>query len=540
MSDPERSMERAALKGAATFNIDALLRPDAYPHPVSGPELIETHVSWVILTGEVAYKIKKPVHFDFLDASTADRRLRLCEEELVQNRRLAPDLYLDVVPIGGTPDAPRVGASGPALDHAVRMRQFDRSQELSALLVRGEVGRQEVAKFAERLAAFHASGPPAGAQTRYGSLAQVSSEMLDNLAALVRQSEESCLIPVPLRLDEWLRKALTVNRDLVQERKAGGAVRECHGDLHARNIVRWKAELVAFDCLEFDPALRWIDVASDVAFLHMDLLGYARPDLASVFLSAYLESGGDYQSLRVARLYEVHRALVRAKVDGFAALGASSPQRAEVSCARRERRIGLAAAIAGGARPRLILMSGLSGSGKSWLSERLVPSLGLLRARSDLERKRVSGMPAREHAPAAVGHGLYGRAISGRTYAQLIECAEHALAGGYGIIIDAAFLEVGQRDSFRELAHRLAAPFLLVRCEADAEVLRRRVRERAASDDPSDASLAVLEHQLATARPLESRELPSAVIIDTSVNDAGLAAVHVVGARLARVGRPQP
>ena len=123
-------MERAAVKGAATFNIDALLRLDAYPHPVSGPELIETHVSWVILTGEVAYKIKKPVHFDFLDASTADLRLRLCEEELVQNRRLAPDLYLDVVPIGGTPDAPRVGAAGPALDHAVRMRQFDRSQEL--------------------------------------------------------------------------------------------------------------------------------------------------------------------------------------------------------------------------------------------------------------------------------------------------------------------------------------------------------------------------------------------------------------------------
>ncbi|HEU4530567.1 MAG TPA: ATP-binding protein, partial [Steroidobacteraceae bacterium] len=209
-------------------------------------------------------------------------------------------------------------------------------------------------------------------------------------------------------------------------------------------------------------------------------------------------------------------------------------------CARRERRIGLAASIARGSRPSLILMSGLSGSGKSWLSERLVPSLGLLRVRSDLERKRVSGMPTREHAPAAVGHGLYGRAISGRTYAHLLECAEHALAGGYGIIVDAAFLEVGQREPFRELARRLAVPFLLVRCEADAGVLRRRVRERAASSDPSDATLAVLEHQLATARPLESRELPSAVIIDTSVNDAGLAAVHVVGARLARPDRPHP
>jgi len=515
------------------FRPEGLLRADAYPHPVGALELVETHISWVVLTGQLAYKIKKPVRFDFIDASSLDRRRRLCEEELRLNGRLAPDLYLAVLPIGGTPDAPRIGTDEHVLEYAVQMRQFDRSGELPTLLAAGEVRREEISRLAVRLAGFHARAPAAGPETDYGTCEQLRATMLANLAALAAQCVEPRLAHALNRLSDWTRDALSGNRIAIELRRATGAVRECHGDLHARNIVRWKGELVPFDCLEFDPALRWIDVASEMAFLHMDLLAHARTDLASILLSDYLEAAGDYESLRLMRFYEVYRALVRAKVDGLDAARAASSQAAERAVTRRASRIDLAQRLAAPPDPPLILMHGVSGSGKSWLSGELVPALGVLRVRSDLERKRIVGLAAGARADAAPGEGLYAARNTDRTYARLLECAEHALIGGHGIVIDAAFLEAEKRELFRGLARRLGRRFLLVSCHARPDVLRTRVQaRRGAARDPSDATLAVLEHQLASRRPLEDCESSCAVAIDTTAGDSAAAAIELIRTQL--------
>lgn len=516
------------LQNLPTF-IRLLMRPEAYPHPVRSVELVQTHISWVLLTGDLAYKVKKPVSLGFIDASSLEKRHALCEEELRLNRRFAPQLYLSVVPIGGAPDDPRIGSSRDVFEYAVSMRQFDRTQELASLLVRGETLTTEIERLARCLGRFHelASREPPDASC--GTFARMSATMLENLAALGEQPGRPADVARLARLDEWTRDSLAHARPIMEARKASGAVRECHGDLHAKNIVRWEGELVAFDCLEFDPALRWMDVASELAFLHVDLVGHDRLDLAALFLSGYLEATGDCSALRVLRLYEVYAALVRAKVDGLLAQDAASDDVLTLAANRRSARIGLAEQRTHTTRPTLVLMHGVSASGKSWLSRALVPTLCLPRVRSDVERKRIAGFSAHEDASAPPGEGIYDARGSRRTYDRLLDCAEHALAGGYGLIVDAACLERDERAAFRDIADRHGARFLLVSCFTDRATLAERIAKRRHSRQrgPSDATLAVLDHQLATEQPLRPEELVDALRIDTGSTSPETAAALV-------------
>jgi uncharacterized protein len=520
-----------AMHDRPTF-IQALLRQDAYPHPVISVEVVQTHISWVLLTGEVAYKVKKPVHLGFIDTTTLEKRRRLCEEELRLNRRLAPQLYMSVVPIGGTPDRPRIGCPDGVFEYAVSMRQFDRTQELASLLLRGERLIAEIERFAVRLARFHEDAARESPDETYGTFERMRATMLENLAALEEQPGRAADIARVVRLGAWTRDSLARARPIMEARKESGAVRECHGDLHARNIVRWEGELLPFDCLEFDPALRWMDVASELAFLHVDFVGYERPDLAALLSSGYFEATGDYAALRIQRLYEVYTALVRAKVDGLVAQAADTDDAAALAANRRSARIALAERRTETTAPALVLMHGVSGSGKSWLSRALVPALAIARVRSDLERKRMVGLSPHADATAAPGEGIYDVAGSRGTYARLLDCAEHALAGGYGIIVDAACLAGWQRSAFHKLAQRRGASFLIVSCLADRATLKQRIaRRRTQRHDPSDATLAILDHQLAKEQPLSEDELAGAVRIDTGSTPLETA-VRLVRARL--------
>jgi aminoglycoside phosphotransferase family enzyme/predicted kinase len=515
------------MQAPPTF-IRALLDPAAYPHPVREVELLQTHISWVLLTGEVAYKIKKPVYFGFLDASTLEKRRRLCEEELRLNRRFAPQLYLAVVPVGGVPDRPRIGSTEGVFEYAVSMRQFDRREELATLLIRGERLVSEIERFAGRLARLHdeaARDPP---DARYGTYDRMRATMLENLAALEEQAGRPADVARLAHLGAWTRDALEQAQTMMKWRRATGAVRECHGDLHGRNIVRWEGDLLPFDCLEFDPALRWMDVASELGFLHVDLVGHDRADLAALLLSGYLEATGDYPALRVLRLYEVYAALVRGKVDGLLALGADSDDAAALAANRRSARIALAERRTRRSTPTLVLMHGLSASGKSWVSRALVPALGLPRVRSDVERKRLAGLPAAADAAAAPEEGLYADRNTRTTYERLSECAEHALDGGYGAIIDAACLARWQRAVFRSVAERTRARLLIVSCHAERATLAERIaRRRVERHDPSDATLEILDHQIAAEEPLTADELAVALRIDTDSTSPETAAARV-------------
>lgn len=496
------------------LDIRELLRPEAFTHSVDEIELRETHISWVVRTGPFAYKIKKPVKLDFIDAATLQRRLFLCEEELRLNRRLAPQLYIDIVPIVRTEGGLFVSGRGQVVDYAVRMHQFAASDELPALLEREAVDIAQLAALGETLAQFHmeaAVAPPKRAPER---TQRMYDSVLGNLAQLLAHLDS----PQPAvqlgRLIDWTHDRADALEPFFQMREQSGFVRECHGDLHAANIVRLDARLVPFDCIEFDPNLRWIDVISDIAFLVMDLASHSRADLAFALLSRYLEVTGDYDGARVLPFYAVYRALVRAKVDAL--MVEKVPARAAEFRDRLQQRIRAAQSWSAPLRPALILMHGPSGSGKSWLSAQLVPALPAVRVRSDLERKRLAGMAATDSAPARVREGIYTREFGHRTYSRLADCAESCLRAGLSVIVDAAFLDTTDRQQFRALATHLRVPYAIVSCEADPITLAQRVEERAKErKDASDATLSVLDAQLREIEPFELAEQPCVIHVDT-------------------------
>lgn len=485
--------------------IHALLTdPVCYDHPVAKLELIETHISWVLLTGSFAYKIKKPVNLGFLDFSTLERRHQDCMEELRLNRRLAADYYLERVAITGSPAAPRINGAGQALEYAVKMRQFPADATLDKLAERGELGHQQIDALAARLAHFHlVECERAAADSPWGEPEWVAKPVAENFRLLAERLDEPAERQLLADLQHWCDAEQARLAPLMRERKLAGRVRECHGDLHLANLAWVDGHLVIFDCLEFSPALRWIDIISEVAFCYMDLLHRNFPALAFRFLNAWLEATGDYQGVALLRYYAVYRALVRVKV---AALRAG--QGCEASSAEIKGCLQLAGQLSQTDSPQLWITHGLSGSGKTTLSQRWLEKCGLIRLRSDVERRRLAGLGALAKRDGAIGEGLYDRQASRRTYQYLANLAEGILAAGWPVIVDAAFLEREQRDLFRTLAQRLGANFRLLHIQAEPDTLRERVRQRqAAGKDASEADLRVLEHQLKTVQPLAADEL---------------------------------
>jgi len=519
------------------FHVHELLAPAAFSHPVSAARLVETYISWIVLTGEFAYKIKKPVRFEFIDASSLERRRMLCEEELRLNRRLAPDLYLDVVPITRDREGLHVAGSGPAVEFAVRMRQFAAADELANQLGPGGAEPEELARLGALLAQFHAGAGVAGSDTNYGEYDAVRDQILANLAVLMASLTSAEDLRGLGRLTDWSHAALAALEPLIRLRKLSGAVRECHGDLHARNIVRWRGAWTPFDCLEFEPALRWIDVMSDVAFLFMDLLAHERGDLAYAFLGRYLEQTGDYEGLRVLPFYAVYRALVRAKVDALAA-HTSPPELARGMRARLADRVNVALKLTHPQEPTLVIMHGVAASGKSLLSERLAPVLAAVRVRSDLERKRLAGVPALAQREFGFRMGAYDTESTHRTYARLLECAESALASGISVIVDATFLDRRRRELFHALARQRRSSFLIVSCQTNRATLDARLAaRRQAGADASEATHTVLEEQLKLLEPLTALERSHAVEIDTTTEAPLASTIERIRAALARASR---
>ena len=476
--------------------LQGLLDPRAYPHPAGHVEHIETHISHILLAGEHAYKIKKPIDLGFLDYRGLSRRRRFCAEELRLNRRTAPGIYLDVVGISGRPDAPHIVAQDAAgcLEYAVHMRRFERGTLLSEQLTAGGLDAAMIDRLAQRIAAFHHAAASAGRGTPWGDPEQVHRPVRDNFRMLEGHVDGTRL----RALRDWAEQRYQALRTCFQTRRQAGRVRECHGDLHLGNIVLWQGEPCPFDGIEFNEALRWIDVINDTAFLMMDLEDRGRPGLAWRLLNRYLEFSGDYPGVAVLDYYRAYRAMVRAKVAAIRldqhTLGHA--ERAQAA-AELDSYLTLAETYTRPPRPCLLLTSGLSGSGKTWLSQHLLQSLGLIRLRSDVERKRLYGLGPLEHSDSALGAGIYTAEAGRRTYARLLELAGEVLDTGHPVVVDATFLEHARRAPFIGLAQQRRVPVLILRCEADIPVLHERILRRAAGEkDASEAGLQVLEGQL--------------------------------------------
>jgi hypothetical protein len=494
--------------------IKGLLRPQAYPHPVERVDHIETHISHVLLAGGYAYKVKKPINLGFLDFSTLARRKFFCEEEIRLNGRLAPQIYLAVVPVVGTTATPRMGGEeGTILEYAVKMRRFDQD----ALLTRRTLSPGLADRLAERVAAFHAEIPAAANDSAFGTPETVLGAMAENFEQIRRRLSAPEELARLRDLENWTRARHAALRPVLEARRLEGHVRECHGDMHRGNIALVNEQLVIFDGIEFNPHLRWIDTMSEVAFLVMDLEEADETVAARRLLNRYLEHSGDYQALLVLDFYKVYRAMVRAKVTAIR-LGQPDVEAAEAAQDREdyERYLVLAEGYTQPRPRRLYLTHGVSGSGKSRLSAILRERLPLIHIRSDVERKRLFGLPPGARTGSSVDAGLYSEDATMRTYARLLQLAELILEAGYSPLVDATFLKAAQRRPFLDLAAEKGCACTIFEPLAPKGVLLSRVAARnAAGRDPSEADRVVLEAQFAALEPLGLDERPLAITIDT-------------------------
>ncbi|MDP2811172.1 MAG: AAA family ATPase [Rhodocyclaceae bacterium] len=459
----------------------ALLDPARSPLPAP-VELVETHISWVLMAGDFAWKFKKPVTLPFLDYGSAEKRRAACSAEVRLNRRYAPDLYLGIVEFDGEP--------------AVKMRRFPEAQRLDHVCARGELTPTHLSGLARTLADFHDAATVAPAGARFGEPEQVLAPALENFDELERLLPSAGAHLGPLKawtLAEFGRQCETFGR-----RKAAGRIRECHGDLHLGNLVLLDGRATPFDCIEFNEDFRWIDVASEIAFVWIDLIDHGRPGLACWLLNEWLAASGDFDALSVLRFYAVYRALVRAKV---AAIRGDAVEAGEY--------LAMATRLAVPPALTFTLTHGLSGCGKTRASTaRLlaVPDASTIRLRSDVERKRLFGLPPDADSRSAPDGGIYTTEATERTYRRLLELSEAALSAGWPVIVDAAFLKRAEREDFRKLAARLGAPFDILAPAAPVEELRRRIQARQGTGDASEATLAVLEKQLDWIEPLAPEE----------------------------------
>lgn len=475
-----------------------------FDHPVTGFEVIETHISWVLLTGQYVYKIKKPVNFGFLDFSTLEKRHFYCEEELRLNRRLAPGLYLDVVTIHGSEEHPEVNGQGAVIEYAVRMQQFPQSAQLDRIQEKHGLDKFIIDDLAGKIANFHLSLDSLEQGSRYGDLSHVRQAVLDNYEHIRTSFQDQFSAPLLDKLEDWSKQQLEELAEVIQQRKVQGFVRECHGDMHLRNIALWHDGIIIFDCIEFNKNFYHIDVMSDISFLVMDLEARGQEPLAQRFLNSYLEVTGDYEGLKLLCFYKVYRALVRAKVDALR-IGQEEIGTREYDQTVEDflQYVKLAERYIHPSTPCLLINHGLSGSGKSFGARLLLEKYPAIQIRSDVERKRLFQVAKESNSTAAVKEGIYSSEASHRTYGRLVDLADCLLNAGYSVVVDAANLKSQQRQRFIELARSINIPYFILNFKASGETLRKRVEDRAQhGSDISDATLEVLESQIAGYEPL--------------------------------------
>ena len=491
--------------------ISNLDNPRIFDHPVRYLRLIETHISWIILTGEFAYKIKKPVNFGFLDFSTLEKRFYYCQEELRLNRRFAPEIYLQIVAIRGSQHEPRLDGDGEIIEYAVKMREFSQQDLLSERAARNELDAALIDSMAKRVAEVHADCEVDAGDREYGNAVVTRRWAEENLTHLAESIPAKLLPDAYHRLCEWYRHNADLVR-IIEQRKAQGHVRECHGDLHLGNIALVQDRIVLFDCLEFNPELRWIDTVSELGFVAMDLQARGYPAYCWRFVNRYLEVSGDYAGVALLRYYFVYRALVRAKVEALRSQQAEADIETHAEALQPAfDYIELAANWAERHRAGLIIMHGLSGSGKSTVAAQLVETLGAIRIRSDIERKRLFGFGANDDTGSSLEGGIYTADASAKTYEHICTIAKQIIEADFCVIVDATFLRQSQRYPLLEMA--VSRPFrrVIVDCDAPVSELERRILQRA--QDASEADLAVLHQQLDTREPITAAESDQAPVV---------------------------
>lgn len=496
--------------------IQALQNPKFYPHETANIQVIQTHISWVILTGDYAYKIKKPVNFGFLDFESLEARQHFCQEELRLNQRMTEGLYLEVLPITGSPAQPELNGSGPVIEYALKMRQFPQSQLLSQLQQRGELTASHIDGLAEQISSFHLHAPQVPGEHELCSAAAVMAPVRQNFEQIRPLLEHSEDLQQLDALQAWAEDSFQRLQPLLEQRARNGSIRECHGDIHLNNATLLDGKVVLFDCIEFNEPFRFIDIANDAAFLAMDLEDRGMHALANRFINSWIEQTNEYQAMPLLGFYKAYRAMVRAKVNLFRlSADTSSAERADIMATYRSY-ANLAESYCQIPARLLAITYGTSAIGKSTVAMQLVEQLGAIRVRSDVERKRLFGEQPQQHKNQP-NSGIYTADANLATYQRLHLLAQQALQAGLPVVLDATYLRSYSRDEAREIAQQLGVPFLILACHAPDELVAKWLLQRQQSvNDPSDATLDIIKAQQQHREPLTQSEQQQAISIDTS------------------------
>jgi aminoglycoside phosphotransferase family enzyme/predicted kinase len=537
-SRPDRTPERRAEL------VKALMEAAAYPHEIERPvRLVETHISHLFLTGEYVYKIKKPVDLGFLDFTTLEKRRRYTRNELELNRAISPDVYLGISEVRRGGDGRlridgegrlRIDGEGEVEEYALKMRQLAADDSLAHLVLTDRTGADQIASLGRYLARFHGGASPAAADSEYGGPDVVRKLVFDNLAAVDPWAAPLSFADHVARVTAYTQGAVEAFRPSIVARKAAGWVRDCHGDLHAENIFLERRSsrrpgslgrlaIQIIDRIEFSDRYRFIDVASDLSFLTMDLKRLRRPDLADRLVSAYLGDREDAELRTMMRFYEVYRAMVRCKVavlrvaeeaGGRPRRLRREPAEADAACEYA----GLAARLVEAQRPQaMFVMTGVAGSGKSTVAQELASRWGIRHVSSDVVRKTLFGLDPHRPSDPSVRDELYSPRMSGLTYRELARHGEEELTAGRSVLLDATFLKREHRKRARAVALRRGVPFVIIECRVDVKDARARLRRRYASGtSESDAGPELLAYHLTERQAVGPRECDAHLVVDTS------------------------
>ncbi len=493
-----------------------LLTEDFYPHPVKHLELIETHISWVILTGDYVYKIKKPLDLGFLDFSSLEKRQHYCNAEVELNKTLAPDIYLDVLPITGSETAPELNGSGDAIEYVIKMREFSQECLFTELLSQNKLQATHILQTATALADFHSKVPCVADDSPYGTAEQVHEPVVQNFDQIAPMLDLDRQLAQLQALSHWANLEHKKIKTELSKRRENNFIRACHGDVHLGNIALVDDAAMIFDCIEFNEAFRWTDTMADLGFLAMDLEDVERPDLANLLVNQYLQTSGDYHGLSVLRYYKAYRAVVRAKITLFQLQDDTLSDTARLELESKYQRCAdLADYYREPAQPLLLITHGVAASGKSTLSNALVSTLGCISLSSDLERKRMLNLDAHAKTNSPLNQGIYNEDINQQTYERLYALAKQLISYGYPVIVDATFIRQEHRAMFNQLAQDLQVPHAILHCQASAETLEKWLHTRhQQGNHPSEARPDILQMQQDTMDSLDNTEKTYTIAVD--------------------------
>ena len=495
--------------------VQALLKPETYPHPVGKIELVQTQMSYIFLTGDYTYKVKKPVNLGYLDYTKLEQRLFFCRQELTLNQRLCPQTYLEVVPIIRGKGNFSLGGTGKAEEYAVKMRQLPRDRTLDVLLRQDKVSPEMMQQVAARVAEFHATAETNPKITAFGDISLITKNTEENFSQTELYVGRSLTEDKYKAITDYTRGFIQKNALLFRKRQEHGKIRDCHGDLHSAHVC-FADGICIFDCIEFNDRFRYGDVASEVSFLAMDLDFYDHQSLSRAFVDAYAEKSKDRDLLQLLDFYKCYRAYVRGKVEGFKLGDPHVPPAEKDYVLTRVRRYFDLAFSYTRPRPVLFITAGLVGTGKSTVAQALSEKLGLEVISSDVVRKKLANVPATEHRFEEFESGIYSVDFTQKTYDELFRQAREFLAQRQSVIIDASFKGKADRRKAARLAEDMGADFWAIECRGPEEVVKKRLARRLEGPSVSDGRWEVYQVQKKDFDPVLEVPESNHIVVDAS------------------------